>query len=48
MELIIATAIWIITGILVSRLARLVGSKILKILDIYKLFLKLLKKAEYK
>jgi hypothetical protein len=45
MELIIATAIWIITGILISKLARLVGSKIFKISDIYKLFLKLLKKS---
>lgn len=44
MELIIAAAVWIIIGILISKLAGLVGSKIFRISDIYKLFSKLLKK----
>ncbi|WP_179632071.1 hypothetical protein [Clostridium peptidivorans] len=48
MGLVILTAIWIITGILISKLAGLIGSKVFRISDIYKFFLKHLKKAEHK
>ena len=43
MGIVIAAAIYIIIGILISRLAGLIGLKVFRFSDIYKFFKKILK-----
>lgn len=48
MGVVVAIAIYIVVGILISRLAGLIGLRIFRFSDIYKFFLKLLKKTKVK
>lgn len=48
MQIIFFIAFFIVIGVLISRLARLLGFKIFKFLEIYKFFLKLLRMTENK
>lgn len=48
MQIIFSIAFFIVIGVILSRLARLVGLKIFKFSEIYNFFLKLLRKTENK
>lgn len=48
MKIAVGIIIFIIIGIIIAKLARLIGSEIFKFSDIYKFFLKLLKRQRIK